>query len=90
MKIWKIIFLIIITSSCQNENNCKNEEYLIRPSKNDVIIKLDYNQSQKRLIENIEDLFKENICWKDKVVGLKIKDKILKTIFLKTCLDGII
>ena len=90
MKFWQILISILIITSCQINEDCKNENYLIRPLEKDVTIKLDYNQNQESLIEDVEELFSEDLCWNEKILGIEIGNKLLKTIFQKTCVDGTI
>ena len=89
MRVYQILIYISIFYSCGGEE-CLNKDIITRPSDDDVTIQLDYNQSQEELIKNIEALFHEDICWKEKTVGLELNDRNLKIIFLKTCPDGII
>ena len=72
--------------SCKKDNNCPNRRAITQFGKPDIILKLNYNQDWEALIQEIENHFKEDICWIEKTIGLRINDQVLKTIFLKTCI----
>lgn len=90
MKFYTPILISFIISSCQNKDNCLNQSYLINATDKHKTIALNYNQEEEQLIEDIEELFDDDICHQEKIIGLKIGNKKIKTLFQKVCLDGII
>ena len=82
---FQIIFSILLFVSCKNDT-CINQSKLTELDQPDLILKLNYNQPQDSLIQDIKKHFEEDICWKEKTIGLQINNRILKTIFLETCI----
>ena len=80
-----LLLFTILFFSCNNINTCLNKTQLTATDKTDLVLKLNYNQPQEALIETIKSHFKEDICWKEKTIGLQINNCILKTIFQETC-----
>lgn len=85
MKLFLLLSFLVFFTSCQEEQECKNETYLIRPSTEEVVIKLDYNQSRDDLTKQVQDYFEEDVCDKELVFGLDIGNQVIKAIFYVDC-----
>jgi len=83
-----IFFFLLLTIffSCQKEKNCANKIALTQHGKTDLTLKLNYNQSQEALREEIKNHFQEDICWEEKTIDLQINNRVLKTIFQEACI----
>lgn len=90
MKFVQILLFFLLLSACAKNNNCKNKTALIAPEPEVPTLQLNYNQSPEELIKTIEKLFPADICWQEKNVGLVLDHQVIKTTFLKMCLDGTI
>ena len=88
MRIRLILLLLILPflQNCKERGMCLNEKDILSVRKDTKIIRLNYNQSQENLIREVESLYKEDLCWKERELGIELSDgTIIKAIFVKIC-----